>query len=550
MKKFSKILSVALLVALVLSLGIANAFAADGDQTIVIEKAVAGETYTAYKLMDATYDGDNLTKTTPISYYYAGNASDALFDILNNYFQFEEFNSEGRAYLKVVDADGKAIDYSKVNVAGLAADINAALDANTLTLDEAGHATASGDPAVASITVSGKGYYFVDTSLGSICSIDTAGNNVKIQEKNSTTTTDKTVEEDSTGNYGDKDDADIGQTVDFKTEVKIGKGQSNVVLHDIMQTDKLAFNYDVTVTGATVNGVDKFTIYYPAHKNAQNEDVASNMPTGNSYADNTFAVAFDTAWTESLTDDETVVTVTYTAVLTEGAIVGPQTGAIGTGNDNQTQVTFGDNQSTEWDYTRTYTWGFDILKYTGDLANNPTKLAGAKFTLELEVPGTAGADPTYKALVFTEVEKGDATKATKYRFDKAGTDASGATATELVTPASGLITIEGLDADTYRLTETEAPQGYNKLLTPIKVVIDSNTDTAQGTDGTHQADGSATVTNTQGETSGTGTVNVLNNSGTQLPSTGGIGTTIFYVVGGVLVLAAIILLVTKKRMSE
>ncbi len=535
MKKFSKILSVALLVALVLSLGVANAFADENTtvttQTITIGNAVKGETYTAYKLMDASYEG-TLTSTTPITYYYVGAETDPLFDILNDYFQFEAFQN-GRAYLKVVDEDGDPITYTAEVAANLAKAINAAMNAeqNPLVLTPAATGVeATGTPATAVITVADKGYYFVNTSLGAVCSIDTA-DNVTINEKNTTTTEDKTVQEDSligsgtagdgTNGYGDKNDADVGDTVYFKTTVTIGKGQKNVVFHDVMQTGKLAFNADsVVVTGASTTSGETTTNYYTIK-------TGSNAASGD-----TFTVEFDNDWTTSLSEN-TTVTITYSAVVTEGAIVGDQAGlAMDAGNDNKSRVTFGDSQSTEWDWTRTYTWSFDILKYAGELAS-PTKLEGAEF--ELSKGETK--------LAFKVVKEGSQTEAAEYLFSKTGGDG---TTTTLVTPKSGLITLKGLDADTYTLTETKAPTGYNKLNEPITVVVDSNTDVAvaEGAD-PH----TATMTLKQDGTT-TQKVNVLNNSGTELPSTGGIGITIFYVVGGVLVLAAIILLVTKKRMSD
>jgi LPXTG-motif cell wall-anchored protein len=331
----------------------------------------------------------------------------------------------------------------------------------------------------------------------------------------------------------------VGDTIEFKTVVYIGKHQSNVILHDVMQTAKLAFDYNVQVTGAIDSNnqpvsiaTSDYTIYYPAHGTE-----TGNMPQDEKYENDTFAIKFENSWTEALAKD-TTVTITYSATLTEAAIVGLQSDNIlGTGNDNQTKVDYGDSQQTEWDYTRTYTWGFDILKYTNGESNAKVPLDGAEF--ELSKSGTT--------LAFIEKSKGNDTDPAVYQFNSTVTEG---TTTKLVTPKSGKIKILGLDADTYTLTETEAPKGYNKLAAPISVLIDSDTDTAQGKDGNSQA---ATMSLYQDKTESSSPVSqieVLNNTGTQLPSTGGIGTTIFYAVGGILVLAAIVLLITKKRMSD
>ncbi|MBR4945036.1 MAG: LPXTG cell wall anchor domain-containing protein, partial [Peptococcaceae bacterium] len=105
--------------------------------------------------------------------------------------------------------------------------------------------------------------------------------------------------------------------------------------------------------------------------------------------------------------------------------------------------------------------------------------------------------------------------------------------TEITTDAAGEFHIEGLDADTYYLTETAAPAGYNKLVDPVTVTIIG---------ATTGDDGKLTYTTVEER--------VLNNTGAKLPETGGIGTTIFYVLGAVLVLGAGIVLVTRKRMAE
>ena len=106
--------------------------------------------------------------------------------------------------------------------------------------------------------------------------------------------------------------------------------------------------------------------------------------------------------------------------------------------------------------------------------------------------------------------------------------------------------IKGLDdATDYFLYETKAPEGYNKLDKPVKFNI-----TAQyNEDGSMVEKGYPTVS-IDGNASNTLSTNVINNVGSTLPSTGGIGTTIFYVVGVILMLGAGVLLVTKKRMSS
>ena len=111
-------------------------------------------------------------------------------------------------------------------------------------------------------------------------------------------------------------------------------------------------------------------------------------------------------------------------------------------------------------------------------------------------------------------------------------------ATVFETPGNGKFVIAGLDADTYYLEETKAPDGYNRLKEPVNVVITANSASGK----------TVTATITYNETA-TGTVRIENQTGVELPSTGGIGTTVFYVIGGLLMGVAVVLLVTRKKMS-
>ena len=110
---------------------------------------------------------------------------------------------------------------------------------------------------------------------------------------------------------------------------------------------------------------------------------------------------------------------------------------------------------------------------------------------------------------------------------------------------NGVLTIEGLNAGTYTITELAAPEGYNLLNLPIELVVNSVVD-----QDTKTCDWSATV---DGENAAIENnvikLTVKNNQGSELPSTGGIGTTLFYVLGGMLVLSACVILITRKRVN-
>lgn len=157
-------------------------------------------------------------------------------------------------------------------------------------------------------------------------------------------------------------------------------------------------------------------------------------------------------------------------------------------------------------------------------------LDGAKF--ELRTSDSSDA----QTISFVRVADGN--------YKKADRDDEG-TVTEIVvnsktgvtpTVLSGFGGADNTNGTNYYLYETVAPSGYNKLTVPIIVNV--------------KDDGTITATLNGKTISETGAFSVANNTGTVLPSTGGIGTTIFYIIGGALVVGAIVTLVTRRNMSK
>ena len=226
--------------------------------------------------------------------------------------------------------------------------------------------------------------------------------------------------------------------------------------------------------------------------------------------------------------------VTYSATVTADAVIG--TG----GNDNDTVLEYGNNNRTELSSTKTYVWEMGVHKFT--------KINGAEVALEnaeFRLYKKDGA--TTKYAVLTKIKDGSATENAEYKLT--GWTATESDATKVKTPANGNIKFEGLDAGTYYLEETDAPEGYNTLTAPIEVIIERTLpkDSAEAA----AFGGQAIKYGQTKDTTGTDhLVPVENNRGTTLPGTGGIGTTIFYVIGGGLMVAAAILLITKKRMEN
>lgn len=356
------------------------------------------------------------------------------------------------------------------------------------------------------VTYSGLdlGYYLVDSSMGTLCALTTTNPTVEINEKNTAPTVEKKVGSSAKNVNSDKNTASIGDTVYFKTTITAQQGAQNYVLHDKM-TEGLTF--------------DKNSVIVSLHNKATNTDKTLGTDTYNVETTNledtdpkcTFHINFTQPLCDSLGADDTI-TVTYSAVLNGKAEIGNVDK-----NTNETWLKYGDSQSTQHKPTTTKTFEMNVFKFYIDKNNSTTEkgLADAKFTLSKNPNGT---DP------IKLIDKGSNT----YRVAKK--DETN-TITEVITPDNGRFTIQGLGAGTYYLTEIQQPVGYNKLSGPVTVVIDEN--------------GKVRVGESEANP-----VKVENKTGTVLPSTGGAGTTMIYLVGAVLVLGSGVVLATKRRVKN
>ena len=493
MRHLKKLASLLLALAMIVAMS-ATAFAASGvndnNGKITINNAVSGQTYTIYQILKLESYNDEADA-------YAYKATTDWESFING-------------------ADVKGI-YVNVNDQGYvtwkegakAADFAALAQAYAKKNSVASQGSTKADSTTVEFTNLNLGYYLVDSTLGSLCSLDTTNPNVTILEKNQEPTNEKKVEEDSTGTLSRVNDADIGQRVKFVSEVTLPAGSENVVFHDKMSAG-LTLPKD-EATCITVYSDEKFT------------DVVPNgnytWTVGEHEDGCTFEIDF--SGTIGLWDKVYVV---YYADVNKNAVVG------GAGNPNESHLSYGEDGKTTTvpSKTTTYTWEINVYKYTmvkaaEGQADTEKALAKAEFILYKDV--TEGESTTRYYATASAIDGG-------YRFTEWTTDETAAT--KFITPNTGKFAIKGLDSDTYYLEETTAPAGYNTLKDPVKVVIDANGKVTYGKDNT-VADPD---------------VKVLNQSGTELPSTGGTGTTIFYVLGSILVIGAGVLLVTKKRMND
>lgn len=470
MKRTKRIASVLLALVMALSL-ITTAFAAGENGSITIDNAVVGKTYTIYRIFDLNSHNDDYTA---INYKVSA--------------KWAAFFRDGAKGLDYVTIDDQGYVTWKVDAdkAAFAKDAYAFAQASSIPNDGQDKATSS-TVKFENLTL---GYYLVQSDLGVLCSLDTTMPDVTIKEKNSQPTVDKQVQENSNGTWGDTNDANIGDTVNFKTTINVVDGQpKNYVLHDKM-SNGLTFDagsVEVKIGDRTLTLGSDYTLI-------------TNPKDG---------CTFEIEFKENVLKPNDVVIVTYSATLNDKAVIYPEP------NTNETKLVYGEGSETTWDKTETFTYQFDLVKTKTD----KTVLDGAEFKLY---------DAKTEGNEIALIDEGNGVYRVATAAEKAAEGFVSATI------KAGKVTIKGLDSGTYYLEETKAPAGYNVLAERVEVKID-------------HANLTATV---EGDTYVSGGVQVINQTGAELPSTGGIGTTVFYVVGGLLVVAAGVLLVTRKRMSK
>lgn len=345
------------------------------------------------------------------------------------------------------------------------------------------------------------GYYYVTSGLGAVVTIDSANKTAEIIDKNDTTP--HTDDEDGAKKIVDGEEettlatAAIGDTVHFKVSftatnfVTKNEETKQVTYYQIVDTPTNLSNLaidSITVGDKTLTASD-----YTA-----NGQLTINIPWVKDGA--------------SIYTSPVVVTINYHATLD----------AVNASND----VVISNDGTTE-----TIPGHTDIVTATltiNKVDKDAKPLNGAWFAL-------TKADGTN--VIITKITDGKYTVAKEGGLSFTGDDEA-----NYIVAGTG-VTVVGLDGnDTYTLVEKKAPAGYNMAESIPAVSFEKSTseETTTGEDGTTQT----TTTTTY-----TATATVVNQSGTTLPSTGGIGTTLFYVIGAALVLGSGVLMVSKKRMS-
>lgn len=497
MKLIKKIVAIMFAFMMVVSMS-CNVKADEGTSstkkgTITITNAKEGETYKLYKILSLesySYTGNDkdngnyaytLTGDTKWDNFIETKATDYFeFDKTNTYLTWKGSTDETR----VKEFAQLALKYARTK------------SNNVQPLKEVERTKSS----TVKFDDLDLGYYLVDSSVGSLCVLNTTNPDLTIAEKNGVPSVEKGVSNIQNGTYESTNNASIGDTVYFQTTITAQPGAQNYVLHDKMTKGLTLKNDSIVVKkGESPVATSDYT-----------------LKTSGFIDGCTFEIVFVQTFCDGLQKDEKI-TVTYSATLNANAVIGNDANT----NTNKTLLSYGDSQKTTEVTTNTKTFKMDVFKYTEN-RNDKTKkdgLADAVFTLK-----KVGKTNTINFVKETPDEiNGDI-----YRVAKTGETG---TVTTITSPDSGKFTIKGLSAGTYKLEETKQPAGYNKLSGPVTVVIDM--------------DGKVTVGGTE-----VTQVDVENKTGTVLPSTGGVGTTMIYLIGGALVLGSGVVLATKRRVKN
>lgn len=550
MRKVKKLLGLLLAAVMVLAMGVPT-FAASGSYTLTISGASDGHTYEAYQI----FAGDLSENEQTLSNVKWGDGvnGEALLAALKG---TEEEPTAYQTCMTAADV-AKVLESYENNSSEMKAFADIA--GQHLTKTTSGTASAYNEDSK-SYTISGlaAGYYLVKDKDDSVPGTDAYTDfilkvvqNTTVTPKSDVPTVEKKVQEDDKYNqdggygngYNDVADWNIGDAVPFKL---IGTLPTNFADYDTYQY----IFHDTLSAGLSLNQ-DTIHVYMASDKAGTKDKkelhgYTVNVPGTEEENQCSFEVAF-----ADLTNSETVgeevtankyIIVEYTATLNKDAEIGLP------GNPNRVYLEFsnnpnsggeGDTGKTPEDKVIVFTYELDATKVEGgDGENAGKKLKDAEFKLY---------DANGKYVIVD-----DEGKVTGW----ADTEAGGST---LKSDENGLFKVIGLDDGTYWLKETKAPDGYNLITNPIKIEIKATTVNDQewtAMEGPSDAltaleikvtVGSTTTSGTGDTESGIVATDIENNKGAELPETGGMGTTIFYVLGAILVLGAGGLLIARRR---
>lgn len=513
----------------------ATSFSADAEGSIEIVNSAESHTYEAYQIFDGDLAGSVLSNVA----WGSGIDSTKTADLMTE--------------IKTIDgfadcADAAAVAAKLAETTEFDAEVTqkfASVVGKYLSNTKTASTFANGKYTISGVD---DGYYLVKDSDNSLSGkhdaktryiVQVLGTKTDITPKSSFPTVEKKVLEDdkevtgkptydaeTTEKWNDVADYCIGEAVPFKLYGTMPSTIGDYSKYKYVFHDTLAAQFTAPENTAVTVKID----------GTEAKNAVVNV-TGQE-----ITVTFADIKNGNTVTEDSIVTVEYSAVLNSNAVIGLD------GQENEVYLTYsnnpnwvgtGDNDTpndegkTPKDAVIVFTYELDTTKVDG--ANNTKKLAAAEFKLMNEDQNKEAKVEDGKFVEWVDIDAG----------------------TTLTSNANGLFKVAGLDDGTYYLKETKAPEGYNLLSAPVEVVITATTVNDQNWGMT---DASAALTKldvtaggktgTADTSTGIASITIANNAGSTLPSTGGIGTTIFYVAGGALVVGAGVLLVSKKRMAN
>ena len=495
--------TMAILLALIMVFALAAPVMASGNGQITVNNAVVGQTYSIYRIFD-------------LESFDASRGTNAFAYKVNSNWSAFISTAGAKAYISV-DEQGYVTWNKGADPAAFAKLALAYAKENKI----AAVASEKAESETVVFTGLDYGYYLVDSSLGALCALNTTKPDATVNEKNSAPILEKKVLNGTA--WVDSTTANRGEEVNFLITVTVGKGAENYTIHDYMNSElKFKEIKSVKLNETVVNAGSYQLVTTPT---------CGKDANGLSC---TFEIQFTEDFCKTLNQGN-VITVEYSAINNNGA------GTVA----NYSNLSYGDGNTTVGDKAEVKTYSFLIVKWDGrygiDVNNNENAVL---YTAEFKLYDQAEGGTAIEFIAPTQEEidacwKVGNFESLRYTVWNESVDAGiGLKKTDTI--VAGYSEIQGLKAGTYYLEEVQAPDGFNKIAGRIAINI--------ANDGVATIDGK--VASLVVDDDGTAAFAIVNNTGAELPSTGGIGTTIFYVVGGILMLGAAVILVTRKKVSS